>query len=156
MKVDLASLLNPGNIIVDLKGRNKRDVFEELINLLYSNKMLEDPDSALFSIRDREKLGSTGIGHGLAIPHSKTSAARQTVLAIGVIKNGMDFGSMDGKPVKLVVMILYPPGAAGVHLEILAALARLFSGGELTETAAAAPDPRTLYDILLNALKISG
>ena len=150
--MELASLLNPELITINLKGSTKRDVFEEMVNLIHSRKMITDPDSALFSILDREKLGSTGVGHGIALPHSKTSAAKQTVMAVAVLKDSIEFASIDGLPVKLVIMTLYPPGAAGIHLEILAELAHVFIDNEFTKKIIAAADPAALYELLVNSV----
>ena len=107
-----------------LECNNKFDAIEELANLFQDTKVCSDIDDLINALKEREEIMSTGIGFGLAIPHAKIKAVKELSFAIGVSKEGIDFNSMDGKPVHLVILV-----AAGEkqHKEYLKLLSNIMS-----------------------------
>jgi PTS system nitrogen regulatory IIA component len=121
----LTDILSPESITLDLKAEGKRDVLEELCRLLADAKKLPDPEALLQTLVDRESLGSTGIGQGVAIPHGKSPAVPAQAAALGLSKKGVDFDALDGEPVYILFLVAAPPDAAGPHLKALAKISRL-------------------------------
>ncbi|OQY28484.1 MAG: hypothetical protein B6244_06960 [Candidatus Cloacimonetes bacterium 4572_55] len=112
-------------IAVPLKGKTKEDILEEMIDKLHSCGCLEDKDAALKAIYDREEIMSTGIGHGLAIPHGKEQSIKKLAAACGVIPGGVDYNALDGQPVFLIIMLVGPENSAAQHVKALARISRL-------------------------------
>ncbi|MDQ6955404.1 MAG: PTS sugar transporter subunit IIA [Mariprofundaceae bacterium] len=108
-------------ILMASEARSKRALITEMAGLLPAL----DPDQVLELIMGREHLGSTGIGHGVAIPHSRMPDLPQPIVAMARHLGGIDFDAIDGQPVYIVVMLLVPDDEEGQHLELLAKLARL-------------------------------
>ena len=123
----LTDLLKPTNIKVPLVARSKGDAISELVNLLASNGELVDARRVLDAVLEREATRTTGIGHGLAIPHGKTPGTDHLVMAIGKCAEPLDFQSIDGKPVTLIWLLTSPPDKTGQHLTTLARISKLMA-----------------------------
>ena len=121
----LTQCLQPGCVKVPLAGKDKRAVITELVNVLDDGNLLLNKDIALKAILAREHLRSTGIGLGVAIPHGKCKAVKQTVMAIGIAHQPIDFDSIDGKPVSIITLLISPAEQTGQHLKALAGINRL-------------------------------
>lgn len=124
--MNLVDILDKELIKVPLVSTDKASVINELIDVLIDAKhlTLEQRDSIVDAVRNRESLGSTGIGHGVAIPHAKTDAVKQMRLVVGVSRLPIDFDSIDKEPVRIFFLVLAPIGESGPHVETLAAIAR--------------------------------
>ncbi|MCM8785133.1 MAG: PTS sugar transporter subunit IIA [Candidatus Omnitrophica bacterium] len=112
-------------IITNLKSRDKKSVLKEIIKMLEKNGYIKDSEKILEAVMDREKLGSTGIGQGIAIPHVKTDQINEIICALGLSQTGVDFDSLDGEPVYIIFLVLAPTKSIGQHLKTLAKIARL-------------------------------
>jgi len=112
-------------IITNLRSRDKEGSLRELIKLLEKNGYVKDGEKILETVMEREKLGSTGIGQGIAIPHAKTEQINDIICALGISQNGVDFDSLDGEPVYIIFLVLAPTKSIGQHLKTLAKIARL-------------------------------
>jgi PTS system nitrogen regulatory IIA component len=112
-------------IEADLKSDTKIGVLKELVQLLVNNHQIKDANKALEVLLEREKLGSTGIGDGVAIPHAKFNDIKTLVAAFGRSREGVDFESLDNKPAHLFFLFLAPENSATLHLKILARISRL-------------------------------
>lgn len=121
----LIDILSPTAISVDLSARTKKDVLAEMCALLNKAGKLADPTGMVKTLQDREALGSTGIGQGVAIPHGKTPSQSEQAAALGISKRGVDFEALDGEPVHIVFLLTAPTDAAGNHLKALAKVSRL-------------------------------
>lgn len=121
----LTDILSPESISLDMKAEGKRDALEELCRLLADAKKLPDPQALLQTLVDRESLGSTGIGQGVAIPHGKSPSVPAQAAALGLSKKGVDFDALDGEPVYILFLVAAPPEAEGPHLKALAKISRL-------------------------------
>ena len=121
----VAELLDSECIKLDLEARRKSDALRELVELLHREGKIEDPEAAQAGLIEREKLASTGIGRGIAIPHLLSEEARETVMAFGRKREGIRFDAIDGRPVTLVFLIVGPKHREYAHLRLLSRLARL-------------------------------
>jgi len=121
----LTRILKPSCVKVPLEGKDKLSAITELVNVLDANKLLSDRDDALQSVLTREQTKSTGIGSGVAIPHGKCKAVRELVMAIGIARQPVDFGSVDGKPVSIIILLISPSDQTGPHIQALAQISRL-------------------------------
>lgn len=109
-------------MIFDLQGQTKDEIIKELVALASQSSMVRDAEELLRAVVEREKLVTTGVGYGVAFPHAKTRAVKGIVIAFGRSEVGIDFGSMDKKPVHLFYMIAAPEDAIGAHLNVMARL----------------------------------
>ena len=109
------------SIKVDLDATSKEGVIRELVNALISSGMLtaEQEEPIVQAIMKREELGSTGIGRGIAVPHTKHSSVSQPVGTVGISRGGVDFQSLDGEKVQLFFLLISPPDRPGDHLRAL-------------------------------------
>jgi mannitol/fructose-specific phosphotransferase system IIA component (Ntr-type) len=137
-----SSLIPPERIIVCSTAGSKRGIITELAGLLYAL----DPDQVLESIMAREQLGTTGIGYGVAIPHSRLPDLAAPIVALARHPQGVDFDAIDGEPVHLVVMLLVPDDAENKHLALLATLARLLQQASFRSFLMTCEDPQELSD----------
>lgn len=122
----IMDFLYPEAIIIDLKAQDKKSAITEMIDALSKSKKLKKPSEVIEAILEREKLGSTGIGQGVAIPHGKTNAVSEQIGALAVSQKGLEFNSLDGEPVHLIFLLVGPVEVAGQHLKALARISRLF------------------------------
>jgi Kef-type K+ transport system membrane component KefB/mannitol/fructose-specific phosphotransferase system IIA component (Ntr-type) len=127
---ELLALVCPECTSVDLKGRTKLEIITELVDLLASRNKLLDRDLVLADVLARESTMSTGMAHGIALPHAKTEGIDEMAVAVGVKKAGIDFESADGKNSRLFIMVVSPKKISGPHLQFLAAI-----GSVLEDTA---------------------
>ncbi|MCK4245289.1 MAG: PTS sugar transporter subunit IIA, partial [Candidatus Omnitrophica bacterium] len=114
-----------GAIIPDLKSTDKEGVIKELVVLLEEGGEVTDKEEIVKIILEREELGSTGIGQGIAVPHAKADQVKQIIIAFGLSRKGVSFESLDEEPVYLIFLVLAPIEATGMHLKALAKIARL-------------------------------
>lgn len=125
MKV--SELLKPEFIIADLKGESKEDVIIELINLFKDDPRVENLEKVKSAVLEREKIMSTGVGKGFAIPHGKTNAVKEIIAAFGIIKDGIDYNSLDGQPVNLIFMLVGKDNLISTHIKLLSRISRLMN-----------------------------
>ncbi|HEY9072393.1 MAG TPA: PTS sugar transporter subunit IIA [Candidatus Ozemobacteraceae bacterium] len=123
--MELTEFISPQLIRLELSSTQKVDAIKELIDLLDKAGFLTDADAFLKSVLEREKVGSTGIGKGIAIPHSRTATVREVVVAVGRSKEGIEFEALDSRPVHLIFLIAAPIESGGLYLKALARLSRL-------------------------------
>jgi nitrogen PTS system EIIA component len=119
----ILDFLSEKNIKVDLKAKNKKEVIEELVELLVSNGHVQDKKKMIQILMEREDLGSTGIGQSIAIPHGKSESAKELTAAFGLSRSGVAFEALDGEPVHIFFLLVAPEGTAGGHFK---ALGRIF------------------------------
>ncbi|MEA3485119.1 MAG: PTS sugar transporter subunit IIA [Candidatus Aerophobetes bacterium] len=120
----IKDFLDKNSIKPKLKSRTKQEVLEELTDLLDKTGKISNRKEFLKVIREREKLGSTGIGYNIAIPHARSSGTKSLVSAFGINKEGIDFDALDREPVHLFFMLAAPQNAGGDYLKALAMISR--------------------------------
>lgn len=127
----LSELLDANSVRVPLTGRTKDEVLRELVRLATPRHAPDQIESILASVCDREREMSTGLGDGVAVPHGRTPLVDRLVVAAGVARTPVDYGSLDGNPVALFFLLVGPETAAGAHVKVLSRLARLLRRDEV-------------------------
>jgi PTS system nitrogen regulatory IIA component len=144
----ILDILAMDSIVPELKGRTKKQVLEELIDAVKQNKPQIEREHLMKVLLERERLGSTGIGDGIAIPHGKLRDIDDLVLSFGRSTEGIDFESMDGKPVHLFFLLVAPETCAGIHLRALAKIARLLKNGTVRKRLAKVDNREDIFSII--------
>ena len=122
--VKIIDLIDPQCIKLELEARKRKELTEEMAELLFQSGKIRQKEKVEEIMTEREKKGSSGIGEGIAIPHIISSEVSQTLMAFGQSKKGIHFASIDGKPIYLVFLLIGPSNDAMLHLKILAKLCR--------------------------------
>jgi PTS system nitrogen regulatory IIA component len=135
----ISSLLDPSHVALDAEAKDKRDLFERVAVMLEGVSGLSR-SQVVDSLLARERLGSTGLGQGIAIPHGRVKGLRDAVGAFLRLRAPIAFDAPDSRPVNLVFVLLVPDRATDLHLQILSELAQMFSDRELRRQLAVAPD----------------
>jgi PTS system nitrogen regulatory IIA component len=144
----ILDILKKDCIITDLTSRSKKDVIHELVDAVTKVDERIDPDSLVEILLEREKLGSTGIGDGVAIPHGKFPNIDTLRASFGRSRQGIDFDALDGKPSHLFFLLVAPDNSAGAHLKALARISRLFKDNSFRENLQIADTEQQLFDII--------
>ncbi len=144
----LMDLLKPECMKVPLEYADKQGAIGELIDLLASSHQLDDPSALKAAVWEREQIRTTGMGQGLAIPHCKaTGFGNGVILAMGRPGNPMDYGSIDGRPVELIILVASPPDRTTDHIQVLAQVSRLMLNDEFRHAAYATKSVEELYSL---------
>lgn len=149
--MQLVDIIIPDRVVAQVQAASKKRALESLSELIASH-----PDSALdaHAISDtfiaRERLGTTAMDHGVAIPHGRVSNTSETIGAFIQLSNGIDCDALDRQKVNLMFALLVPEESTDEHLQLLARLAKMFSNAELREQLCLAPDSQTLYNLLID------
>ena len=146
----LTHILQPACVKVPLSGTDKNSVIKELIELLDANKLLINKDEVLQSVVNREATRSTGIGSGIAIPHGKCKGVKELVIAVGISRQGIDFQSIDEKPVYIVVLLASPIDKTGPHIQALARISRLMLDESFRGKLQNSTSAKELYDLIIS------
>ena len=144
----ISELLQKESIALGRKSQDKADAIGQMVELLAKSGSLEDKKKFKQAILERERLSTTGIGEGIAIPHGKSSAVKRAALAAMVVPQGVDFASADGAPVHLLFMIAVPEEGAELHLEVLERLAAMLMDEDFRKRLTAAKDAAEFLHIL--------
>ena len=145
----LASILPASQVLVGVDATSKKRAFEEA-GLLFENNHGIGRSTVFDSLFAREKLGSTGLGQGVAIPHGRIKGLKQAAGAFMRLATPVPFDSPDGRPVDLLFVLLVPEQATEEHLQILSELAQRFAERPFREALLAAPDPAAVVDLFRN------
>jgi len=143
----IATLLPRSNIALDLDAGSKKLVFEQAAALFETTQNLAH-GAVVESLLAREKLGSTGLGQGIAIPHGRIKGLKQATAALLRLKTAIPFDAPDGAPVNLLFVLLVPKNATDLHLQILGELAQLFSDKALRQQLLTTNDPAHAYQLI--------
>ena len=144
----LASLVRPELIFSDLPEGDRKEVLRSFAERIAGLGLVKDAELLYRQLWEREQLGSTGIGSGIAIPHCKIAGLRSGIVALGIVPQGVDFGAADGKPVRLFFLVISPDQSPAEHLQILAAVSRWIKAGQHAERLLELRDPAAIYDFL--------
>lgn len=128
--MNLKTVLTRETVSLHLKGTTKEQIIDELLDILVKAGKIKDRAAALASVLDRERKMSTGMKHGIAIPHGKTAAVSDLVACIGISDAAVDFDSLDHEPCRIFIMTLSPVDKTGPHLQFLAEVSLLFKSSE--------------------------
>lgn len=131
--IDFRDALTKDTVSLHLKGTTKEEIINEMLDILVSAGKIKDKKAALACVLDREKKMSTGIKHGIALPHGKTDCVKELVACVGVSDEPVDFGSIDQMPARIFVMTLSPINKAGPHLQFLSQISSLLKSDTTRE-----------------------
>ncbi len=143
----ISKLLPEPNVLLDLDASSKKRVFEQ-VGLLFENNNQIARSQVFDSLFAREKLGSTGLGHGIAIPHGRIKGLKEAVGALVRLHQAIAFDSPDGQPVDLIFVLLVPEKATDLHLQILSELAQMFSDKALREKLLTETDAHGVHRLI--------
>ncbi|MGD8253511.1 MAG: PTS sugar transporter subunit IIA [Syntrophobacterales bacterium] len=135
-------------IIPELRSSTKKEVLEELTEALLNCKANLDKEALVEVLLERERLGSTGIGDGIAIPHGKVQDLDELVLSFGRSTQGIEFDSMDGRPTHLFFLLIAPENSAGIHLRALAKISRLLKSSHFRQRLLEAGTEEELFEVI--------
>lgn len=145
----IANLLSPDNVVAALDASSKKRVFEDA-GILFENHQGIARSVVYEALFAREKLGSTGLGQGVAIPHGRIKGLKKPLGAFFRLEVPVQFEAPDGKPVNHIFVLLVPEAANEQHLQLLSELAQMFSDRSFREQLASAPDTTTLHSLFAN------
>jgi len=150
---DLGALLQPELIIADLQATDRWQAIDELIGLLAATGRIDPAkrEGITAAVRKREATMSTGIGEGIGMPHASTELVTELTGALGRAPRGVNFESLDGQPVNLVLVLLVPQGQLQRHLHTVAGTARLLRSAELRQAIQHAPDAAAILSVIRHA-----
>ena len=146
--MNLKTVLSQDTICLHLKGDTKVEIINELLDILVAAKKIEDRPAAFAAIMDREKKMSTGMKHGIAIPHGKSPTVNDLVACIGISDAPVDFDALDREPCRIFIMTLSPAEKTGPHLQFLAEVSLLFKSTQKREEILKAESAEEILNIL--------
>ncbi len=152
----ITDFLRKENCIAPFTSTSKEDVLREMCGLLLKNGDITDIDLTYEALVNRERLSSTGIGDHIAIPHAKTAGVSTMVAAFGINREGIEFYSVDDKPVRLIFMLMATKSATGAHLKALARISRLLKRTSFRNDIENLDDPVTIYERIVEEDEILG
>ncbi|RMH63576.1 MAG: PTS sugar transporter subunit IIA [Calditrichaeota bacterium] len=146
--MELAEKLIPAHVTL-LRGADKTAVIDELLDVLYDSGVLADRATARHDVLAREQYLSTGMEEGLAVPHAKTDAVSELVVAFGLHRDGIDFESMDGKPARFIFLVLSPRSTSGPHIRALAQITRALKDASVRQALLEADTAENIASIII-------
>jgi PTS system nitrogen regulatory IIA component len=141
----ITDYLTENDILSRLHASSREGVIKEMVAHLKDSGKIDDPEGLVTILLDREMLGSTGIGHGVAIPHGRLSGLNEILLVFGRSPEGVDFDAHDGEPVNLIFLLVAPEDSAGLHLKTLARISRIIKNPECRKALLGSENGDTLY-----------
>lgn len=151
--IKLSSLLKDDSIELNLEGKNKAQIISELVDIISKSGKVRNKKVLTDALMDRERLGSTAIGNGVAVPHAKIDGIKQTVLAFGRSITGVDFNSLDGANTHLFFMLISPKDDIGAHLKILAKISHLIKDRFMVGLFKKAKSKKEVLSVIFNLEK---
>lgn len=147
----LEEYLRPELVVPELAAADKEEVLAELLAEVVKVEPAFDVATALSVLLERERLGTTGIGDEVAIPHGKLEGLKKLIIVVGRSHGGVAFSALDHKPCKVFFLVLAPADVAGLHLRVLARISRLLTQPGFKESFLSAPDARAIWNLLSTA-----
>ncbi|MBX7155995.1 MAG: PTS sugar transporter subunit IIA [Candidatus Kapaibacterium sp.] len=149
--MNIAEMLTPSRICLQVRAETKEEVLNELIGILEKNGDLEDVQEVTRVIFEREKLMSTGIGHGIALPHGKTNAVKHTSAAMITLAQPVDYDSLDNQPVQLAIMLVGKENQVSTHLKLLSKISRIIANESFRHYAIDAENAEQIHKLFEEA-----
>jgi len=146
--MNLKSVLTEDTVCLHLKGTTKNEIISELLDILVNAGKISDKEAALAAVMNREQKMSTGMKHGIAIPHGKSTCVDDLVACIGVSENPVDFDSLDNEPCRIFILTLSPVEKTGPHLQFLAEVSQLFKSADKRKEIIGAESANTIIRVL--------
>ncbi len=144
----ITEFLDKKGIKIGIQSTDKEDVLKELVGVLAEVQDIGDQKNIVKALIERENLGSTGIGQGIAIPHGKTDKVKELVAVLGISQKGVNFESLDGEHVYILFLLVAPKESAGPHLKALAQISRLLRDSYFCELMRRCKTPDEVFDLI--------
>jgi PTS system nitrogen regulatory IIA component len=145
----MSEIIEEENIIPDLKAKDKNGVLEELAEVISNREPSVNKRDLVRVLVERERLGSTGIGDGVAIPHGKLNGIKHPLISFGRSNKGLDFDSMDGQTAYLFFLLVAPENSSSVHLQVLARIAKILKNGTFRKKLMEARTREEIYQTII-------
>ena len=149
----ICEILQVSKIIPSLQGKEKTDVINELVDLFKNDERVKELDEMRNAVHEREKIMSTGVGKGFAIPHAKTNSVSEIVAAFGKLDEPIDFQALDEQPVNLVFLLVGKENLVGPHIKLLSRISRMMNKDEFRESLSKAKTAEEIYSLFENEEK---
>ena len=143
----ICEVLNKSTIIPELKATTKEEAIDELLNIFSKDERILDLEGVKNSIMEREKIMSTGVGHGFGIPHCKTNKVKEILAAFGKTKEPINFDALDGNPVNLIFLLIGKDNLVAPHIKLLSRISLLMNNDEVRESLKKANTAEDIYAI---------
>ena len=143
----ISDILTEGLIVTGLEGDSKDDIIEKMVDLVGTSPKVLDIDKVRKAIFERERIMSTGVGNGFAIPHGKTDAVSDIVAGFAVTERPIDYESLDEKPVRLVFLLVGKDNLVGPHIKLLSRISRLMNKEEFRRKLLEQPSPADILEL---------
>lgn len=143
----ICEVLNKSTIIPELKATTKEEAIDELLNVFSNDERVIDLQGVRFSVMEREKIMSTGVGHGFGIPHCKTNKVTEILAAFGKTKEPINFEALDGNPVNLIFLLIGKDNLVAPHIKLLSRISLLMNNDEVRESLNNAKTAEDIYAI---------
>ena len=144
----LVDTLSEETIRIPLQNTQKEKIIAEMVDMLYAAGKIQDREVALKAVLEREKIMSTGVGDGVAIPHSKADGVKEIVTSFGITKEDVDFAAVDNKPVRLLFLLVGPKDVTGPHLKALSRISRLTHNKDFRQRLIDAKSAHEVLEVL--------
>ncbi len=145
----ISEILQPEYIKVPLEASDKQQAIMGLVDLLCDSAKIDARQELKDAVWQREQTRTTGIGHGIAIPHGKCAGCERLRMAVGIPAAPIEFGSIDGKPVDLIILLASPPDQTGPHIQALSTISRMLNDHHFHAAACKAGSGQEVYDLFL-------
>jgi PTS system nitrogen regulatory IIA component len=143
--VKLSDILRESCVVADIKGKTKKEILRELVGPLKDTNLIDNVDAVVKIIMEREGLGSTGIGDGVAIPHGKMKNIDSIICAVGRSQEGVDFDAVDRQPVHIFFLVLAPEDSASLHLKVLSRISKILRDPSFRKTILKLANAHEIY-----------
>jgi fructose-specific phosphotransferase system IIA component len=147
MDLKITDILAPSCVHLDMDARDKTELLTKLVDVVVSTGGVKDRDTLLKVILDREKLMSTGIGYGVALPHGKSNVVERSVAALATLREPIDFDALDDKPVNIVLLLVGTEDNVGAHLRLLSRISRMVGSEQFRTNLLAAHSVEDVVDL---------
>jgi len=143
----ICNILQKDKIIPSMQGSTKNEIINELVDLFKEDDRVKDLESMRLAVHEREKIMSTGVGKGFAIPHAKTNSVNEIIAAFGKINESVDFQALDGQQVNLVFLLVGKENLVGPHIKLLSRISRMMNKEEFRESLLKAKTNEEIYNL---------
>lgn len=143
----ICDILRVDKIIPSIGGTEKNDIIDEMISLFKDDERVKDLDGMRSAIHEREKIMSTGVGKGFAIPHAKTNSVNEIIAAFGKLNEPVDFQALDEQPVNLIFLLVGKENQVGPHIKLLSRISRMMNKDEFRESLSKAQTAKEIYSL---------
>jgi fructose-specific phosphotransferase system IIA component len=143
----ISDILTEDLVVAGLKGGSKEEIIDAMVDLVATSPKVLDKERVLAAILERERIMSTGVGNGFAIPHGKTDAVADIVAAFAVTEKDIDYDSLDEKPVRLVFLLVGKDNLVGPHIKLLSRISRLMNKEEFRKRLLTVASPKDILEM---------